>query len=205
LNQRVEQDGQHYKGSANNLISPFVKYNPWDHVGFMLFWHTKHSEDDGQQLSIARGDDIEALVLYSAPTTWPLTLNAGYVLRDPYNSQFGVDAGNVTNVHPGDITELKSSLEIPLRSYFSVLTELAYYHVSKESFDGRGVESSAGDALDALLGLSWDYRSWYLSGGASFGLLNESHTIFDLMRGAGDASYHLRVGYKLFPHKAESQ
>ena len=203
VSQRLQQNGIRYEGTANELFSLFVKYNPWEHLGFMLYWHAKRAEQDNQSLPIARGDDIEALMLYSAPTPWPLTFNAGYVMRDPYNNKFGIAAGEPTRVRPGDILELKSSLQIPLPAYLSILSELAYYHVQKESLGDVGIENSAGDALDALIGLSWDYKAWYISGGVSCGLLNESHTSFDLERGSGDVSYHLRLGYKLLPHKAD--
>ncbi len=203
FSQRLQQNDIRYEGSANELLSTFVKYKPWDHLGFMLYWHDKRAEESDQNLPIARGDDIEALVLYSAPTTWPLTFNAGYVKRDPYSSKFGVAAGEPTRVRPGDISELKSSVQIPLPAYLSILGELAYYHVAKESLGDIGVQNSEGDALDALLGLSWDYKAWYITGGVSSGLLNESHTSFDLERGSGDISYHFRLGYKLLPHPAE--
>jgi hypothetical protein len=202
FSQRLEQNDIRYQGSSNELFSPFIKYNPWEHVGFMLFWHTKRGPQEDQELPIARGNDIEALALFSAPTPWPLTLNVGYVKRDPYNNKFGIQAGDAVRVRPGDIFELKTSMETPLPAHLSVLSELAYYHVQRETLGEHGVQNSAGDAMDALIGLSWDYKSWYLSGGASFGLLNESHTSFDLERGAGDVSYQLRLGYKLFPHKA---
>jgi hypothetical protein len=141
------------------------------------------------------------LALYSLPTRWPVNFNAGYVLRDPYNSKLGVETGEKTRVRPGDIFELRTSMQIPIPAHFAILTELAYYHVQREELNSVLVPDSAGQAMDALVGLSWDYNSWYLTGGVAFGLLDESHTSFDMERGAGDMMYRLRLGYKLFPHK----
>ncbi len=202
VSQRLEQGGVRYEGSLNEMFSAFFKYKPWDRTGIMVFWHTKRSEQDGQELPIARGDDIEALLLYSLPSQWPLTFNAGYIYRDPYNSKFGIDTGGPVRVRPGDIIEFKASMQTPLPDHFSILSELAYYHVGQQQFNDAVVTGSEGQALDALLGLSWDYKTWYLSGGVSFGLLDESHTSFNIERGAGDVTYHLRLGYKLLPHKA---
>lgn len=205
VSQRLEQNGARYDGSGNNLLSPFFKFNPWQNVGLLVYWHTKHSAKDNEDLPVARGDDLEAIALYSAPTKWPLTFNVGYVLRDPYNSKFGVAAAETPiHVHPGDIFEAKGSLETPLPAHFSILSELAYYHVDSQTNNSEKIQGSKGDAIDALIGLSWDYKAWYLSTGSAFGLLNESHTSFDLYRGAGDYQIFLRIGYKLLPLKSNS-
>jgi len=201
VSQHLEQNGAKYTGSTNELFSTFIKYTPWDHKGFMLFWHTRRSAQDGQELPIARGDDIEALFLYSIPTRMPLSFNAGYIHRDPYSNKFGIETGQPTRVRPGSIVELKASMQTPLPANFSILSELAYYNIQKSKLADTEIQDSAGEAMDALIGLSWDYQGWYLSAGAEFGLLDEQHTSFDIQRGAGDVTYLMRVGYKLLPHK----
>jgi hypothetical protein len=201
-NQRLDQGAARYEGSSNELFSTFVKYSPWNRMGFLLAWHARRSEQGDQELPIGRGDDIEAIVMFSVPTGWPLMFNAGYIRKEPYSSKYGIPTGQPRKVAPGDIWQLKAAMQIPLPAHFSILNELAYYDISAKSFDHVELGDSAGEAMDALIGLSWDYENWYLTGGASFGLLDETHTSFDIQRGAGDVNYHFRIGYRLLPHKA---
>ena len=178
-----------------------MKYVPFERLGVIAFWHTKRAEKGDQALPIGRGDDIEALVLYSLPTRWPVTFNGGYIHRDPYTSKLGINAGSPVRIRPGNIIQLKASVQKPLPANFSLLNELAYYSFEQQKIGSSATPNSAGEALDALVGLSWDYKGWNLGGGVSFGLLDERHTSFAIERGAGDVTYHLRIGYKLVPHR----
>ena len=102
---------------------------------------------------------------------------------------------------PGDIFESRLALEVPVWRFFSLLGELAYYDTDTKEIAGLEVAGSAGEALDGLVGITWSRFGWNIGVGAGFGLLEESHTSFDLERGAGDFMYKVSVAYKLTPKK----
>ncbi len=202
IGQRLKVGDTEFTGSANGLLSPQIKFSVTDYVGFLGIWHSAESEHERQDLPIARGNDFETILLLKLPTAWPLHLNAGYLFRESYTSKLGIAAGNEVTVRPADIFESRASLEIPVRYHLSLLTELAYYRVGEKKFGNVAVADSEGDALDSIVGLTWNYKGWLVGGGVGFGLLDESHTSFDLERGAGDILYRVNVAYQLKPKGA---
>ncbi len=201
LNQRLQTEHAHFTGSQNGRLSPFVKYSPWEYLGFQFFLHGKKKEQGDQNLPVARGTDYEALALFKLPTAWPISFNVGYLFRNGYDSKLGVSNSPSFHVVPGDIFESKLALEVPLIFHFSLLGEAAYYKFERTSIDDREVDGSSGEAADALAGLTWAYGGWNLGFGAAFGLLEERSTSFDLDRGAGDVMYKASLSYKLTPRK----
>jgi len=201
LSQSLETGNTRLTGSRPALFSPELKYSVNNSIGVLAIWHTALQEKPQQELPIARGDDYEIVSLFRIPVRFPSHLNIGYLFRGNYRSRFGIEGGPISKVTPGDIFQAKTSLEIPLRNAFSLLSELAYYNVQTRKIDGVDLNGSAGDALDALVGISWENKGWNIALATSFGLLNESHTSFDLERGAGDVSYHLSFSYRLKARK----
>ena len=202
--QTLESSGDEISGSRNGLISPEVKYALFDDVSLLGIWHMRSPEISDQTLPVARGDDFEFMALAKIPTAWPITFNGGYLYRNPYHSEKGTENAVKVKFEPGNIWEARSALEVPLPAHFVGLGEMAYYHVTSETIGGEHIQSSKGDAADALIGLSWDYKAWSLGTGVAFGLLNERHTSFDLERGAGDVTYRFSAVYKLYARKPGS-
>lgn len=202
VSQHLERGSDKLTGSSVGQVSPEFKLALSDRIGFLGIWHLRSggNEDD---LPIARGPDLEAVLLYQVPTAWPFHLNAGYVFREHYGSNLGIHDGTGVQVKPGNIFESRAALEIPLSDTFGLSTELAYYHVNEEKIAGEAVLGSAGEAMDALVGLVWHRGGWNMGLGAGFGLLKESHTSFDLERGAGDTLIKWTVAYKLKPMKPD--
>jgi hypothetical protein len=112
-----------------------------------------------------------------------------------------VSNGPAHHVVPGNIFEAKTALEIPLNYHISILGELAYYNFSQTTIAGVAIPDSAGEALDGTTGITWAFAGWNIGLGASFGLLDEQHTSFDLERGAGDIKGIFSVSYKLVPKR----
>jgi hypothetical protein len=197
LSHSLRTGGARLKGSRPALFSPEFKYAITPSIGILAIWHTHNKEKSGQELPIARGDDYEFLALYTLPTRFKSHINVGYLSRGNYHSKFGIDGGQLINVSPGNIWEARASLEIPLKHAFSGLTELSYYDVGTKRIGGVNIDNSAGQAMDALVGIIWEDKGWNIGLAAAFGLLDESHTSFDLERGAGDVTYHLTFSYRL--------
>lgn len=201
INQRLETGGANFSGSRTGLFSPLIKISPWKNFSFLTLWHTKATDEAEQDLPIARGDDLEAILSLRLADIWPTTVNIGYVSKGKYHSKLGVATGIPYKIEPGDIFEAKSAVEIPLKWHLSLLTELAYYNFQSKKISDQAVTNSAGEALDALVGLTWNLGGWNIGLGTAFGLLDESHTSFDLERGAGDVLYKLTACYKLSSRK----
>ena len=199
IKHRIEATNSHFTGSQNGRFSPFVKVSPWKNLGFQAIWHTQSPEQGAQSLPIARGRDIETLMMLKLPVDWPVTFNVGYVFRREYRSKLGVSNGPSYRVQPGDIFESKGAIEIPLKFHLSILGELAYYTSRQNRIEGIPVAGTSAEAMDALIGMTWNFRGWNIGAGAAFGLLDEQHTSFDLERGAGDTLYKATVAYRLVP------
>jgi hypothetical protein len=203
VSQRLETDAYRYDGSQTSLFNPQIKFNPIQNVGLLFIYHMPAREESRQQLSIARGDDAELMALFHLPLRVPVEWNIGYLFRNSYTSQFGIRGGPRYTVEPGDIFETSLAAEIPVRWGLAILTEAAYYTVGEQSVGGVKNTESDGDALDALIGLTWTRAGWSLATGVDFGLLDESHTSFDLERGAGDFRWHWMARYRLNPRKRD--
>jgi len=203
VSHHLKFQGTTYTGSSNAQFSPEIKYSPWESLGFLAIWHTAKSEHPLDNLPIAQGNDAELFALFKLPTSWNCTLNVGYDIRGKYNSQFGVSNAEFSHVEPGNIFESRAAMEIPLRWNLSLLNELAYYNVTKEKINQINVPESNGDAMDALVGITWTDGNWNIGTGIGFGLLDEKHTSFDLERGMGDTTYKFSLSYKLTPKKPE--
>lgn len=199
---RLETPLERFTGSVSGQVSPYMKISPWDSFGVMGIWHTSTSEES-QELPIARGNDLELLALITLPTPWTTHINVGYIWKGPYASNFGVIGGPISQVEQGDIFESKGAIEIPLLWNFNLLGELAYYEVDRQMIAGQTIQNTDGEAMDALAGLTWAWKGWDVGLGVSFGLLEESHTSFDLIRGAGDMRTEFSIAYKLKPRKPE--
>ncbi|MCB4756686.1 MAG: hypothetical protein LHV69_06595 [Elusimicrobia bacterium] len=202
ITNRLERGEAKYTGSGVGQISPEVKIAFTENWGFLGIWHTR-SGAQSDDIPVARGVDGELVGLYQAPTAWPLYLNLGYVFRGPYNSNMGVEEVPVVHVNPGSIFQSRAALEIPLSHGFSVLTEMAYYHVYEQKVAGEAIPATEGDALDAYLDVTWLFRGWSLGLGLGVGLLDESHTSFDFERGAGDTDIRFLLAYRVKPHKPQ--
>lgn len=196
---RLEQGGVKFSGSAHSLYSPEIKLGLGDNTALLAIWHLSEGREGGQELPISRGNDVEVLLAGRVPTQWPLHLNLGYVFKRRYSTDFGVTNSPLSQVEPGHIIESRMALEIPWRYALRLLTELAHYYVDHTVIEGVKVTGSAGQALDALVGLSWEKAGVILGVGVAFGLLDESHTSFDLERGAGDVSGKIAIAYRLTP------
>ena len=92
-------------------------------------------------------------------------------------------------------------MEIPIPAHFYLISEAAYYTVSSRKHNDVAIPNTSGEAADVLFGLGWGYAGWNMYSGVGFGLLEESHTSFDVERGAGDVQYRLGLSYKLKPSK----
>lgn len=195
--QRLERNNVRLSGSQNGQLSTELKWKFWDRTSFLFNWGLSNKDDDEETLPIARGNDLEFLFCHTLKTEWPIHFNAGYVARGDYNTNFGVTTSPQTKVKPGDIVELAGSMETPLAYNIFLLTEILYNRVDKRSIGGNNVDGSEGEALDALVGLTWNYKNWNLGAGAGFGLLDESHTSFALDRGQGDISFKINLSYIL--------
>jgi len=201
--QRLDSNGARLSGSQLGMFSPSLKYMISPYFGVMGIFHLKQPQREGQELPIARGNDLEALALFKAPFSWPLHLNVGYVRRANYRSNFGIASALPSTVEPGNIFESMASLEIPLGSHFSLLDEMAYYRFASEKVAGDTVLDTSGRAWDEFAGLTWAYKGWDIGAAVGFGLLDKAHSSADLTRGAGDTDYRLSVSYKLTPHRPE--
>lgn len=204
LSQRIETTGAHYTGSRSALFSPMLRFSPSRYFGTQFHWHTAIGDEADQELPIARGDDFELKALFSYPARIPLLLNVGYVWKGDYHSRQGVAEQRKFRLSPGDIFETSASIELPLAWGLSVIGEGAYYHVETRAVDHVDLPGSSGEAADASVGLNWRWKSWDLGAAASFGLMDESHTSFDLERGSGDVTYRFQAHYRLTPRKPEA-
>lgn len=202
LSHHLEQGDITLNGSRPALFSPFFKFTPWNNLGLMGIWHASAKEKENQELPIARGNDFEVILLAHAPMEWPsIDLNVGYLFRESYSSRMGVQHSDALTIRPGNIFETKAAAQWPVGMNFSLLTELAYYKFGSEEVAGAKLPDSAGEAMDALAGLSWDWMGWKIGAGVAFGLLQERYTSFDLERGAGDITYKFALAYRLKPSK----
>lgn len=201
LSHSVEVGQTKLKGSRPALFSPEVKFSANNYFGLLLVWHTALKEKPEQDIPIARGDNYQITGLFRLPFRYRTYVNLGYIARKNYNSRLGIEDGPVYSVKPGNITEAKASLEIPVGKGFMVLTELAHYTVGKRTIGGVEIADSNGSAMDLLTGLLWELKGWNVALATSFGLLDESHTSFDLERGSGDITYHLNFSYRLKARK----
>ncbi len=198
---KLEQSND-LSGSSNANLTPSFKYSPWEYLGFRVLWHIRKAEKAEDEFPIARGDDIEFLQLFKIPVPYGAAhINTGYLWRDSYQSNLGIRAFPKSKVEPGNIFESRASWEIPTRWNLNLLSEVAYYRTGKQKIEGVTIANSDGEAMDALGGLTWAYQGWNLSAGVAFGLLDESHTSFNLERGAGDWQTLFRISYMLMPRK----
>jgi len=199
LSNSLKKDGAKYSGSSDAVFSPELKWainQKLSILGILTLNNPPHQTDP---LPVGNGNDWELVGCYSPGTTWPLHFNVGYVWRRPYKNKFGVVGGPVTTFEPGNIFEARGALEIPLRYNFSLLTETAYYYVGTQKVSGVPISGTAGTAWDALAGLNWEWKGWILGVEGGLGLLDESHTSFDLERGAGDGMVVFYTSYRLPP------
>jgi hypothetical protein len=201
VSHRLDTPNALYSGSRTALFSPEVKYSPWSAFGLQIIYHTAIAEEETQELPVARGDDYEVKALFRVPMRVPLQINLGYLFRNSYSTRFGVEGGPKYRVEPSDVAEASIAAEIPLKWGFGLLTEAAYYRVGEQSTADVTNEESDGEAMDALVGLTWTRGGWALGTGVAFGLLDESHTSFDLQRGAGDYQLRWMASYRLKPRK----
>jgi len=201
--QRIKTPGGKLSGSASGQLDLQTKFSPWDHMGFLAVWKTSTSEEE-DDLPIGRGNDVELTALFSLPRPWRPQFNIGYVFKGDYDSSFGIRNQPPSDLDPGNIFETKASVEIPIKFNFNLLTELAYYNVASQSINGVKVKGTDGEAMDALVGLTWAWGGWNIGTGVGFGLLEESHTSFDLERGAGDVYYQFSLYYKLKPRPPDA-
>jgi len=205
LSQRLRGPEFDYKGSRTAVFNPELKYAFNDIVGLQFIYHNGISEEGAQELSIARGDDYELKALFRLPLRVPIELNLGYLFRNDYFSTLGIRDNPKSRVKPGDIALASLAAEIPIHWHIALLAEGAYYSVQEQTVAGVSQEGSKGTAADALVGLTWTYAGWNIGSGVAFGLLDESHTSFDLERGAGDYQLRFRVSYRLKPRKPDVQ
>ncbi len=205
LSQRLQTPAADYKGSRTSLFSPELKYAFHDNFGLQFVYHHALGEEGSQELAIARGDDYEVKALFHLPLRVPLELNVGYLFRNDYFSALGIKGGPKYRVDPADIFETSLAAEIPIHWHIALLTEAAYYAVGKQRVAGLPEAKSNGTAADALVGLTWTYAGWNIGSGVAFGLLDESHTSFNLERGAGDYELRFRLSYRLKPRKPDVQ
>jgi hypothetical protein len=204
LNQKIKTPVSELSGSSHAEMAPHFKYSPSEYVGGLLIWHVRQKADSSSEMPIAHGDDFELVSLWKVPVFYGgLQLNVGYEWREKYNSKLGIRTGQEYRITPGNIFESKAAWEWPIPWNINILTEVAYYNVGEQKNDGQKVPDTEGEAMDVLGGLTWAYGGWNLGTGASFGLLDESHTSFDLTRGAGDWQAHFSVAYKISPVKQE--
>lgn len=202
VSHRYRNGGTRLSGASKGDFSPDFKISPWTNLGFQAIWYISQSENLEEEMSVAHGNDLEVNALIRVPTPVVQThINIGHIWRGNYNSQFGVPAGTLYNVDPGNISQAKLAFEYPLPAHLSVLLEGAYYSVKAQSNNGIELPETDGEAADVLVGMSWAYGGWTLGAGAAFGLLDESHTSFDLLRGAGDYTYKFSLAYKLKPRR----
>jgi hypothetical protein len=186
------------------MLAPELKINFNSYLGFLGIWHVKAPQKFGQDLPVSRGHDWEMMALAKLPTAWPVNFNAGYIIRQSYQTKFGVDNAEPTTYHPGDIFEAKTSMEIPVGFNFSLINEVAYYNVGQRKVGQTEIPNTSGDVLDYTVGAGWAWKSWAFNLGASFGLLEERLTSFDVERGSGDATIRFGLYYRLTPKKPDS-
>lgn len=198
--QQLKINGAKFSGSQNAQFSPEFKWRFFDSTSMLFIWHLSQNEKD-ETLPLARGNDLEIILAHDFPLECPVFLNVGYLLRRDYDSNFGVLNTPRSNVEPGDIFQAKGAFEIPLIYSFSLVTELAYHHVSEGGINGARVVGSSGETLDVLTGINWGWNGWNVGGGVAFGLLDESHTSFAIDRGAGDFMFQFNLSYKLLRSK----
>jgi hypothetical protein len=198
--QRLDLPETRFEGSSSGLFSPEFKFSPWPFLGFQFRWDVKNSEEN-DDLPIGRGNDYGTKAMVQLPTRWPAYLNVGYVFRESYETHLGLGQGVIATFEPGDIFETSGAGEVPVRWGLSALGELAYYRVAQQHQNHLPVAGTKGDAMDALIGITWSKGSWNLGTGLSFGLLDEQHTSFEFDRGAGDYQVRFKASYHLRPHK----
>lgn len=198
---KIDRGGTEIKGSRPGLVSPEIKVAIMDNVSLFAIWHLKRRERDDQDLPIARGNDVEIRALAALPTAWPVTLNAGWLFRGTYDSSLGVRTVPKKPVTPGDVFEISGAVRVPLKLNVHLIGELAYYRVGTREVGGARIQGSDGDAADAYTGLGWAWKGWDITLLAGFGLLDESHTSFDLDRGAGDADIRFQTAYRFKARK----
>jgi len=204
LSQSLDNGPSRFTGSRSALVSPEIKISPSRYAGLKFIWHAAIGDESQQELPISRGNDFELKALFTFPARIPLTFNAGYVWKDTYESRQGVNNHQEFSIDPGNIVELTAAVELPLKKHFSIIAESAYYSVQTRKVNGLELTESDGDAADASIGLNWRRKGWDIGAAASFGLLDESHTSFDLERGSGDVTGRFQVHYRLHPVKPES-
>jgi len=202
LTQRIVTPNTRFTGSLSGYFSPEIKMGLTHRFSLLGIYHlpNDNQEDD---LPLTRGKDFELVALYTVPSSIKMNLNAGYVWKGHFNSNLGIRSGATKGVNPGNIFLLKGALEFPIKFHLALLTELAYYNVDDRVIEEVTLTDSAGNAMDALVGLTWKYKGWDMGAGVGFGLLGESHTSFELDRGAGDIYYEFSMAYKLKPRKPD--
>jgi hypothetical protein len=194
---RLETGGEEFKGSRPAMLAPEIKFVPWSNLGFQFIWRNKISEEDQQNLPIARGDDLELITLIKLPVDWPAYINVGYLVRDSYTSKLGIEGGQPYTLEPGNVLTIKTSVEYPLRYGLKFLTEAAYYSIEKGKVSNSPISESDGSAADIFAGITWAWGGWNIGSTIGFGLLDESRTSFSIDRGAGDYQYNFSFSYKL--------
>lgn len=205
VGQRLDVGSVRFTGSRTGQVALHTKYAFNDFFGLQLVWETSSgAEDKNQDLPVVRGNNVEANLLVHAGTAWPLTLNVGNVWRGDYKTDFGVKGGEIKNVDPGRIFQVKAAVEIPLLWRLSALGEAVYYEIGNDSINARAVTGSDGNAMDLLAGVNWAPSNWNIGAGVAFGILDESHTSFGVDRGAGDWKAIFRLAYNLEPKRPES-
>lgn len=201
VDQTLKTGQTEFNGSTPGQFSPELKIAPWENVSVLAIWHTATSPREKENLPISRGHDFEGLALVTVPTAWPIHLNLGYLKRDDYTSDLGVDFGDDALVEPGNIFEARAAIKIPMPLSFGLIAETAYYSVDQQKINRIAVPGSSGEAMDLMVAVEWVRAGWDLTGGVGFGMLEEEHTSFDLDRGAGDVFYSFSASYRLSPQR----
>lgn len=202
VSHKIESTNSTFKGSASGEFSAFLKISPDKRFGLLGIWDGHHDEDR-QDLPVGRGDNLNLTLLWSPTTSWPLHFNAGYVWRGSYDSRFGVKNQPTQKVEPGNIFETKAALEVPMGNNFNFLLESAFYNVDSTAINSTKMDKTAGDAWDAFGGVTWEWAGLFLGVEAGFGLLDESHSSFDIERGAGDWMGKFSIAYRILSRKTE--
>ncbi len=202
VSQRLKTGAAEFSGSDAGRLSPQVKFGFRDNISVLGIWHVGTNEED-QELPIARGDSPEIRFLAAVPTALPLAVDIGYLRQARYNGRLGVQGVPLKNIDPGDIFDARVALLFPLSKGFSASLETVYSTIGDQEIEGVIVADTSGEALDVFLGLTWSYKDLVLGLGGGTSLLDESHTSFAIDRGAGDFTAKFLFSYKLQPKKIE--